>query len=409
MVNSRLSLMFLFLCAALVFLVAAMIIYPDVTFEAGGRGLRVWWDVVLPALLPFFIAARLMMGLGIVSSVGVLFEPLMRPLFNLPGASSFVLMMGLSSGYPLGAVLTGRLRRDGMLTKTEGERLVTVANTSSPLFMSGAVAVGMFGQAALAWPIMMGHYAGALITGLAFRHYKVGGEHSPPVNEGGPLLTKAYRALLKARREDGRHFGQVLADSVRKSVDTTLLIGGFIVLFSVVIQLLTKVGALEFLTKMLSPLLKPVGADAHAVRALIKGFFEISLGAQATANLASPVSTKLMVVGAIISWGGLSVHAQVAAVLNDTDLDVGTYVLGRIIHAVSAGFFTRLIYIKSQTGLLRRVEPVFDGQILFGRSPSWAARFLRSTSLLTLSVVVLLAVGFLIAISSSYKIVIFRD
>ena len=45
------------------------------------------------------------MGMGVVHFIGVLMEPLMRPLFNVPGTGAFVLAMGIASGYPLGAAL----------------------------------------------------------------------------------------------------------------------------------------------------------------------------------------------------------------------------------------------------------------------------------------------------------------
>lgn len=61
----------------------AMVVYPEIAFAAAVRGLRLWWDVVFPALLPFFIGGQVLMGLGAVHFAGVLLEPLMRPLFNL--------------------------------------------------------------------------------------------------------------------------------------------------------------------------------------------------------------------------------------------------------------------------------------------------------------------------------------
>ncbi len=87
------------LLASMVILIAlSMILFPEPSFKAAERGLTVWWEVVLPALLPFFIAAELLMGMGVVHFLGVLMEPLMRPLFNVPGSGAFTLAMGIASG-----------------------------------------------------------------------------------------------------------------------------------------------------------------------------------------------------------------------------------------------------------------------------------------------------------------------
>ncbi|GAE91756.1 membrane protein [Gracilibacillus boraciitolerans JCM 21714] len=54
--------------------------------SASQRGLEVWASVVFPSLLPFFIVAELLIAFGgVVHFIGVLCEPIMRPLFNVPG------------------------------------------------------------------------------------------------------------------------------------------------------------------------------------------------------------------------------------------------------------------------------------------------------------------------------------
>ena len=114
-------------------LCVALVLYPEVAFQSALRGLRIWWDVVFPALLPFFVAGQVLMALGVVHALGVLLERLMRPLFNVPGVGAFVLAMGLASGYPIGAVLTAKLRRSGQLNAAEAERLLSFCNTADPL------------------------------------------------------------------------------------------------------------------------------------------------------------------------------------------------------------------------------------------------------------------------------------
>lgn len=88
-----------------------IIIFSENAFNAALEGLEVWWEVVFPSLLPFFIIAEILMGLGVVHFMGALMEPLMRPLFKVPGVGAFAMAMGLASGYPIGAKITAALRR----------------------------------------------------------------------------------------------------------------------------------------------------------------------------------------------------------------------------------------------------------------------------------------------------------
>ena len=99
----------LFFLIIILILALFMIIHPEATVEAAAEGLKLWSMVVVPALLPFFIAAELMFSLGLVYILGLFLEPIMQPLFRLPGCSSLVVAMGFTSGFPVGALLSLRL------------------------------------------------------------------------------------------------------------------------------------------------------------------------------------------------------------------------------------------------------------------------------------------------------------
>lgn len=83
-----------------VFITVAMVQYPKEAFDSAIVGLNLWWNVVFPALLPFFILSEILMGLGVVHFIGVLLEPLMRPVFNVPGVGAFSLPQNCHSITP---------------------------------------------------------------------------------------------------------------------------------------------------------------------------------------------------------------------------------------------------------------------------------------------------------------------
>src|SRR3984893_18367908 len=78
-----------------------LIRYPEPGFKAAIQGRGIWWDILFPALFPFLVISELMLGFGIVDFLGTLLDPLMRPLFRLPGIGGFVVAMGFASGYPV--------------------------------------------------------------------------------------------------------------------------------------------------------------------------------------------------------------------------------------------------------------------------------------------------------------------
>lgn len=341
--GSRLPTYLLSLAAA--FLTLSLVRFPKEAFEASVAGLDIWWNIVFPALLPFFIFAQLLIGLGVVHAMGVFLEPVMRPVFNVPGAGSFVMAMGLASGFPIGSVLTSELRSKELCSQVEAERLLSFTNTADPLFMFGAVSVGMLGYPEAGITIAVAHYFSSLSLGLLFRFYKRG-EVSTPLRktDKSGVISRALKALLSAREDDGRPLGRLLGDSIHKSINTLMLIGGFIILFSVIIKILDLMGVVGFFAGGFTVALNLTGLSVELAPALVSGLLEIDLGCQFTAFLdKAPMNDKIIALSMIIAWSGLSVHAQVASIISGTDIRIAPYLVSRFIHAVLAGLFTALL------------------------------------------------------------------
>ncbi|NLY54736.1 MAG: sporulation integral membrane protein YlbJ [Firmicutes bacterium] len=334
-----------FLAILGVALAVGMVGAPEDAFASALEGLKVWWEIVFPALLPFFIGSEILMGLGVVNFMGVILEPLMRPLFNVPGSGSFVMAMGLASGYPIGAILTRRLYQNNLCNKVEAERLLSFCNTADPLFMVGAVAVGMFGNVKLGIIIAIAHYISSVLVGICMRFY---GRHQPASEQiGGPrgnMLVRATKELYRARQRDGRPFGQLLGDAVKNSVNSLLMVGGCIILFSVIMRMATVYGVVGMIGNGITGLLRLFGLSPALGHATVTGFFEITIGCNVTSQALAPLMDRVILTSAIIAWSGLSVHAQVAAVIHDTDIKLRPYILARVLQALLAGLATWLLW-----------------------------------------------------------------
>lgn len=334
-----------FLAMAGLALAISMVGAPDAAFASALEGLRVWWEIVFPALLPFFIGSELLMGLGVVNFMGVILEPLMRPLFNVPGTGSFVMAMGLASGYPIGAILTRRLRQDNLCNQVEAERLLSFCNTADPLFMVGAVAVGMLGNAKLGVIIAVAHYVSSLLVGFCMRFYRRHEAASEQIGgKRGNILVRALRELYGARKRDARPLGQLLGDAVKNSVNSLLMIGGFIILFSVIMRMATVSGLVALVANGINGLLMICGLSPELGNAAVSGIFEITIGCNVASQALAPLMEQVIMISAIIAWSGFSVHAQVAAIINDTDIRLGPYLLARMLQAVVAGIITWLLW-----------------------------------------------------------------
>jgi sporulation integral membrane protein YlbJ len=354
-------------------LTIAIILNPKESLEASIRGLTIWWEVVFPSLLPFFIVSELLIGFGVVKFIGVLLEPLMRPIFRVPGVGGFVWAMGMASGNPAGAKLTARIRQEKQITALQAERLVSFTSSSNPLFIFGAVAVGFFNDASLGVLLAAAHYLGNLCVGLTMRYY--GGIDSSLKTEKKHMiflpLKLAFRELHLTRIKESRPLGKMLGDAVISSIQTLLMIGGFIILFSVFNKILSLIHVTEWIAIVFSGGLTLLHISTDLSVPLITGIFEITLGNQFVSESTANLLDKVMVASFILAFGGLSIQAQVASILADTDIRFQPFFIARILQgiysAIIAFFLFKPLYLNLQSYHSNEL-PVF----FMRHSPKWA-------------------------------------
>ncbi len=379
---------------ALSLLALGMFIYPQEVLSSAGGGLTLWWRFVLPALLPFFILSELLMASGFVHFLGVLLESFMRPVFRLPGQAAFVVAMGYTSGFPMGAVLTARLRKDGEITREEGERLLAFTNNPSPGFMFGAVASGMLGKPSLGIVLAGSVYLANLIVGFLFRFYRVTPRPPrPPRSSSFPSLKRAWQEMKSAQNKDNRTLGQVLGDAVKQSTNTVLMVAGFMAFFSVILRLLNLWNVTLFLATLSHSIIQKI--QISTFQAFFNGLFEMTLGCQQAIHALFLLDQQVALLALLMGWGGLSVFAQVAGLISSTDLRFSSFVIARALHALIALGLSQLFLLVAKVPI--STPPVHfppDGSVLFWNT--W-----QLSSLVFIGSMSILAVLTLIRVRSS--------
>ncbi|RSK26920.1 sporulation integral membrane protein YlbJ [Bacillus sp. HMF5848] len=337
----------LLLALSAVMMAIALILFPKESLQASLRGLNMWWEVVFPSLLPFFIISEMLIGFGVVRSVGVLLEPIMRPFFKVPGSGGFVMAMGMATGFPAGAKLTARLRQEKQISAIEAERLVSFTNSSNPLFIFGAVAVGFFQNAQLGVVLAASHYIGNVIVGLCMRFHGLRDRTEQTLTYREPTSFKhALRVLHYTRLNDNRPIGKLLGDAVTSSIQTLLMIGGFIILFSVFNQMLTLLHITDIIDYLLSFVFAIFQIPMDLSRPFISGLFEITLGSDLTSDVTTvTLISKATITSFILAFNGFSVQAQVASILADTDIRFKPFFFARILHGFTASVLTILLWV----------------------------------------------------------------
>lgn len=210
-----------------------LVIFSKSNLTAAKAGLLLWANQVVPSLLPFFMATEMLSYTNIVTKIGKCLDPIMRPLFNVPGCGAYAFIMGIISGYPVGAKIVSNFRRQGLCTKEEAERLVAFTNNSGPLFILGTVGITFFSNTLIGILLLVTHILAGISVGLLFRFWK-----NPKTSKN--TFHSHYTLSSEKETVCFANLGEVLGKSILSAINSVMVIGGFVVLFSVILSILEK-------------------------------------------------------------------------------------------------------------------------------------------------------------------------
>lgn len=286
-----------------ILLLGVMLAFPALTVRGALSGLLLWFRVVLPTLAPFLICTQMVVALDGVRLLTRPFYPAIRALFGLSVPGAYILLCGLLCGYPLGARMCADFLTRGEITYGEAQYLLSVCNHPSPMFLLGFVVSQLQVKVPPAL-LLTCLYLPVLPLSLAARKvYQTGGDKNrkpSPASQPGSGKPVPPPSL---------------EDILFSTADTMVLIGGCIMLFSV---LAIWIRYLPFFTPQ--------------VKACLAGFAEITTGINQICGVFPPRASLLPVVGAV-AFGGLSGIFQTKSVIKNAGLSIRHYIIWKAVHA----------------------------------------------------------------------------
>ena len=262
----------------------------------------------------------------------------MKPLFNVRGEGSFALIMGIISGYPTGAKIACKFRQNNICTKEECERLLSFTNNSGPLFIIGTVGISMFGNSTIGLLLFLTHILSCITVGIIFRFWKFNNVTHLDSPEKISNLAKTEKII------NFLNLGEIIGTSITNSISTILMIGGFVVLFSVVISILNSSKLLQLLAILISPSLEFFSIPSDFASPFIIGFVELTNGISTISNIHfKQISLNIVATAFFLGFGGISVMLQVFSIISKTDLSAKPYVIGKLLHGLIAAAYTYLL------------------------------------------------------------------
>lgn len=308
-----------------------LILFSNNNLIAAQNGLVLWATSVVPTLFPFFVATELLCQTNFTYIMGKLLNKFMKPIFNVPGEASVAILLGTISGYPVGAKVVCNLKKQKIISKIEAERLIAFTNNSGPLFILGTVGIALFKNKHIGFILLISHILASLTVGYCFRFWK---KNKLEVNF---RETKFNSKLTPLKISD---IGEILGSSIGKAVSSILSIGGFVVLFSVILSILENSGILNIITSIFTQ----IGIVENISTSIITGFIELTNGVNLSAMLYQNLPLlSILITSFLLGFGGISVLLQVYSIICKENISIKPYLYGKLLQGIFASVFTFIL------------------------------------------------------------------
>lgn len=272
---------------------------PAEALAASRRGLTLWFEQLLPALLPFSILSYIILQSN-------LFSCEKRRRGKIPPEEWYVILCGFLFGFPIGSKLTADLCRQKKLSETRAQWLFIFTNNFSPVFVT-TILTSLLG-------ISPGVFTYALLYGLPFALCLLA-LHILPGSSCTDTKNTASRFRLNM---------QIVDAGILNGFETLIKICGYVILFSL---------TAEFLRIM------PFGHPL--AKTVLIGCTEVTTG---MSELSGITDSSLIYVLAVwfLSWGGISGFFQTASITAGTGLAMRRYLAVRLVLSGASVLFAIL-------------------------------------------------------------------
>ena len=302
--------------------IGLILAFPTHYLTATRNGLTLFAHSILPAIFPFLFLSSVLGKTDFIKDVSRAFEKPIKFLFGTSSYGAYVLFSSLICGYPVGALTTYELYKDGHISSNDARSFLPFTSTAGPIFILATVGGAIFGDKDIGLVILLSHYTGTLLNGLLWgrRNNRLVTDNVEP-----HALTHTYERVHALIDNDT---SDIIGDSIVKSTTQMLTVGGYIVLFGLLIDTLCL---LPFVNH-----LKPIS------KSLLFSLFEMTRGV-ITAETISQKWLSVSIATLAVTFGGLGVNMQNFHFLSKCKCSLKEVVFSKISQGILA-FFSAIIF-----------------------------------------------------------------
>lgn len=315
-----------------VYLIYLLLRYPVQALGYAKTGLFLWFERMIPTLLPFMILSGIMVRMNLTERFASFFHPLFHRLFGISANGSYVLFMGMLCGFPMGARVIGELLESEKMSEEEGAYLLSFCNNIGPIYFISFVMSTLSISENMIPPLIM--YGVPLIYGFILRHISLFAKqavfgssisktfvYKQPTSE----LYAVEMQTTAAINHSPVSLPEATHDAIMSGLKSIAALGGYMVFFN-----------------LLNIMFLPLTSLPDSFLSLCSCLLEITSGISRTGK------NGFYMILILLPFGGLSCLAQTYSMIRHTNLSISKYTFHKIMQTcLTAVIYAAYVFFAS--------------------------------------------------------------
>ncbi|MGL4791771.1 MAG: hypothetical protein ACRCW1_10205, partial [Anaerotignaceae bacterium] len=203
-----------------------------------------------------------------------------------------------------------------LISTQEAQCILSFCNNSGPIFIIVTVGTLFLQNKNIGYLLLFSTVFANIINGIVFCK----------ILKPKPISKKsiAYEKHIKPPT-----LGEILKESILSSSNLLVLVGGYIVLFSIIIHILTITNAFGFLQDFTG---------------FGEGIFEITTGINTLGKTSLPMNIKVILSSFLLSLGGLSIQLQILSMVHNVPFSRPIYVISQLSKAIISTIISGILF-----------------------------------------------------------------
>ena len=293
----------------LIIMILYFLIYPQNALMASSRGLTLWFEQILPTLLPFSVISYIVLHSNLFSHPA---HEKKHSFLRIQPEEWYVIFCGFLFGFPIGSKLSADLYEHHRIVKKRAQILACFTNNLSPVFVTSVLVNQLHFSSVVPFFLLL--YGIPLCICLALLSF-----------------IKPERFVHEKKASRFQLNMQIVDAGIINGFETLIKICGYIMMFSIFAEIAQSI---------------PYGSSFPKL--VLTGCLEVTNGISALSQFSCNHFQKYLLTVLFLALNGISGLFQTASLLSVSNLSIKQYLKMKLlliaaIMAIAPLLFLRLI------------------------------------------------------------------